>query len=260
MVRYWHSFWLVLCWLCGSLVSPAWADEPVTIATGEWAPWTGSQLKHHGFVNHLVELAFAQQEYSVKFEYYPWTRAYHLVETGALPVASYVYSSRERQKTVLYSDPVTDERIVFFVMKGSKIEVQSLDDLSNYTVGITRGNTYTDEFRRRVADGRITADTANTDLLNFRKLLTHRIDILPASLLQGYKVLRTHFDTDIAQQITVLDMPLTNTTGHLMFSREQPGAMTLQEAFNAGLQTLRDSGQYETLYNDMLEGAYDPNH
>lgn len=240
-----------------TMTNLARAESAITIATGEWAPWTGAELSHHGFVNHVVAEAFADQGYAVQFEYYPWARAYHLVEAGQKPVASYVYASGERQRTVLYSDAITEEQIVFFVLKGQPFNVTGLEDLTGYIIGVTRGNTYTDEFRQMIDDGVLKADMANSDVLNFRKLLSGRIDVLPASRLQGLKVLRNNFDPDVASQVDVLDFPLSRTTGHLMFSKEHPDAAGLKDAFNRGLAAVRASGTYDTLYNRMLEGGYD---
>lgn len=238
-------------------IQVALAGQPILIATGEWPPWTGRELHRGGFVNHVVELAFAERGHDVVFEYYPWKRAYFLAESGQTDAASYVYESDDRRQRVYYSDPITEEKLVFFVKKGADIEYEKLEDLTGYKIGITRGNTYTDEFRDLVDQQILTAEVANTDLINFKKLLFERIDIMPASALQGTKVLRSNFDEDTRRQIVMLEKPLNTTTGHLMFTRSNPRSAELLEEFNLGLEAVRSSGRYDTLFEDMLNGAYD---
>lgn len=247
---------LAVLWLLILPVSAVQAERQVVIATGEWAPWTGEDLPRYGFVNDVVERAFSHQGYQVEFQFYPWKRSYYLVDHGKVPAASYVYDSDVRREMVDYSDPITEERIVFFVEQGTQIDYDTLSDLAGLTIGVTRGNTYTDEFRKLIDEGVLSAEMVNTDLINFRKLLAGRIDALPAAELQGIQLLRQHFEPEIHDRIEVLPKPLSTTTGHLMFSRKWTNAEELLADFNTGLQHLRDTGIYERLYADMRDGAY----
>ncbi|MEJ2097738.1 MAG: hypothetical protein P8Y38_11535, partial [Deltaproteobacteria bacterium] len=56
------------------IVYSASAAEIITIATLEYAPWTGKNLKDHGFVNHVITEAFQPKGYTVKYTYLPWKR------------------------------------------------------------------------------------------------------------------------------------------------------------------------------------------
>ena len=54
------------------IVHSALADETISIATLEYAPWTGKDLKNNGFVNHVISEAFQRKAYTVKYAYLPW--------------------------------------------------------------------------------------------------------------------------------------------------------------------------------------------
>ena len=72
-------------------VSNASAEEIITVATLEYHPWTGKNLKFNGFVNHVITEAFQRKGYSVKYTYLPWKRAVTETKNGKYSALSYVY-------------------------------------------------------------------------------------------------------------------------------------------------------------------------
>lgn len=58
----------------GSAESPGQPDQTITIATGEWAPWTGRDLPYNGFVCRVVEDVFNRAGYEVDFAFSPGGR------------------------------------------------------------------------------------------------------------------------------------------------------------------------------------------
>ena len=67
------SLWTLA--LGGSLaVDSVSAEEIITIATLEYYPWTGKNLKYNKFVNHVITEAFQRKGYSVKFTHLAWKR------------------------------------------------------------------------------------------------------------------------------------------------------------------------------------------
>jgi polar amino acid transport system substrate-binding protein len=73
------------------IVDSASAEEKITIATLEYSPWTGKNLKSNGFVNHVITEAFQRGGYTVKFTYLPWKRGLTETENGKYAALSYVY-------------------------------------------------------------------------------------------------------------------------------------------------------------------------
>ena len=84
------SLWTLV--LASSLnVYNASAEEIVSIATLEYHPWTGKNLKFDGFVNHVITEAFRRKGYSVEFTYLPWKRGVIETKSGEYAALSYVY-------------------------------------------------------------------------------------------------------------------------------------------------------------------------
>ena len=73
-IRLFLSAWTVVF---GSylIFCSASATEIITISTLAYFPWTGKNLKDHGFVNPVITEAFQRKGDTVKYTYLPWKRA-----------------------------------------------------------------------------------------------------------------------------------------------------------------------------------------
>jgi polar amino acid transport system substrate-binding protein len=252
---------LVITGFFGSslFVCGAPAAEIITIATLEYSPWTGKNLKFNGFVNHVITEAFRRKGYPVKFTYLPWKRAVIETKNGDYSALSYVYLSKDREKEFYLSDPISEEKIVFFHLKSNPVkDWETLDDLKKYKFGATRGYTYTKEFWQAAESKRINVDIADSDKQNFQKLFVGRIDIFPSGLANGYSLLQKEFDVSKSHLLTYHPKPLSQTTGHLAFTRNRKNSENLLRIFNQGLAELKEVGLYDQFVADLLAGKYSP--
>lgn len=240
-----------------ALPRPARA-EVLVIATGEYKPYCGDNLPHYGFVNHVIEKAFREVGREVRFEFYPWARSFDLALSGAVQAVSYAYGAGSREREFLLSDPITHERMVVFHRKGRRMpEWNSLRDLHGNVIGVTRSFAYTDELWDLARQGVFTLNVANTDQLNFAKLLDGRIDLFIAAEMVGYRILRTRFSPNEVAVLASTAKAVVDHHGYLAFSRVAKGGEKLREEFNRGLRILKETGAYEVMYQDLLNGRYD---
>lgn len=227
-------------------------DDTIAIATGEWAPFTGEHLEHNGPVCHVVNDIFKGAGYEVSFSFYPWQRAYQILKSGDVPVSAYWYKSKERQKHGYYSDALTHETIVFYYLQNNPINNwETLSDLNGLRIGASRGNTYTDKFWRLAHEGKLSVDLADNDLKNFKKLLNGRIDIFPCSKARAYELIHKNFPEPAARTIHYHPKPLSELTGHLLFSKAHPQAKQLRQLFNDQLQRLKQQGLFDSYFHDI---------
>jgi len=252
---------LAIIGLVGSSLAAhsASAEQIVTIATLEYHPWTGKNLKFNGFVNHVITEAFRRGGYTVKYTYLPWKRGVRETKNGQFSALSYVYFSKDREKEFFLSDPISVEKIVFFHLKSNPIgDWKTLDDLKKYKFGATRGYTYTREFWQAAESKRLNVDVTDNDMQNFKKLFVGRIDIFPSGLVNGYRILQKEFNPGKSQLLTYHLKPLSNTTGHLAFTRSRQDSGNLLQVFNHGLAKLKAEGLYDQFKADLLQGKYSP--
>ena len=241
------------------LICRASAEEIITIATLEYHPWTGKNLKFNGFVNHVITEAFQRKGYSVKFTYLPWKRAVIDTENGEYSALSYVYFSKDREKEFILSDPISVEKIVLFHLVSNPIkDWKTLDDLKKYKFGATRGYTYTKEFWQAAESKRINVEVTDSDKQNFQKLFVGRVDIFPSGMVNGYSLLKKEFDVSKSHLLSYHPKPLSQTTGHLAFTRNRKNSENLLQIFNQGLAELKKEGLYDQFVVDLLAGKYTP--
>ena len=249
---------VILSYVGSSLVvNSAWAEEIITIATLEYSPWTGKNLKDNGFVNHVIAEAFKRKGYTVKYAYLPWQRGLTETKDGKYSALSYVYWSKDREKEFFLSDPISEEKIVFFHLKTRPLkDWETLDDLKDYQFGATRGYTYTKEFWEAAESKRLKVDVTDNDRQNFKKLLVGRIDIFPSGLVNGYSILQKEFNPSIPSLLSIHPKPLSKTTGHLAFTRKRKDSENLLRIFNQGLAELKKEGLFDKFRDDLLAGRY----
>ena len=76
--------------------------ESIRLTNGEWSPYLGQNLPHHGVASRIVEEAFALQGVQVQWEFYPWARALRSAEQGKSDGAAVWLRSPERDGQSLY--------------------------------------------------------------------------------------------------------------------------------------------------------------
>jgi len=246
----------MFCLIAGN----AFAEETITIVSGEYAPWTGEKLKHSGFVNHVISEAFKNEGIIATYKFYPWKRGYMETKQGNFRATSYYWKSPKHEKDFYCSDTVNVEKLVFFHKKSFQMkDWDTLDDLKDYRIGACRGYTYTKEFWEAVESKRLTVDVADNDEQNFKMMLKDRINLFPCGLVSGLSILRNLLAPELYQLITYHPKPLSETTGHLLFPRKNGAdSERLLLIFNKGLAQLKADGRYGRFTEDLLAGKYKP--
>ena len=92
------------------------ADLPVlTVATGDYEPFTSESLPEGGFVNGIVRRIVEQAGYGVEFKFMPWKRNMEATRRGIYHASSYWFYSEEREADFYHIGPIHEVRQLFFV-------------------------------------------------------------------------------------------------------------------------------------------------
>ena len=240
--------------LCRSL--PVSAQESITLTTAEYPPLNSESLKHKGLVPRIISEAFRLEGVDVVFEFNPWARAYRRSKLGQVHGTAQFYYSDERAKDHYYSDPVMDEKVVWFHLKSFPFNWKKLEDIANIKVGVLRGYTYTDPFLKAIKRNQFTIERADEPRQLFEMMLRGRIDIFPENIDIGYyKIFRT-FPDYTSVLFTNHHQPFLSAPSHLLFSRKHPESPLLLEKFNRGLRKLKESGLYDLYLEESRRGEY----
>lgn len=222
----------------------AFAGETVTVAVGEWPPYTSQHDVHAKIAQTLATEAFALEGVHTVYRYCPWKRCYVEVEEGRVDATLPWFRSAKREKAFLFSqEPLIHDKEVFFHLKSLDFHWTNFEDLKKYRVAGTLGYYDTDLLE---SEG-VPLDKVTNEELNFEKMLVGRVDLYATSLDVGYYIIHKLYDPTKAVLFTNDPKPLHEADTFVMFSRKIPNGASLRDTFDKGLRALKASGRYDEI-------------
>jgi polar amino acid transport system substrate-binding protein len=220
----------------------ATADE-IRLTNGEWSPYLGQNLPHHGVASRIVEEAFALEGVQVKWEFYPWARALRSAEQGKSDGSAVWLRSPEREQAFFLSEPVVESGYYLFHRKDQPIEWQQITDLGPLRIGGAIDYDYGQAFQQAELDGTLQVKRLSSEEQGLRMLLAGRLDVFPMDKVVAFDMLHSHFSFEARSQLSFHPQPLRSDSLHLLLSKKVPGNAERMARFNRGLKALQDSGK-----------------
>lgn len=242
--------------LLSSTSMHCFSAENIVLSTGEFPPLESESLKYYGLVPRIVAEAFRLEGIAVKFEFYPWKRAYELSKAGKVNGSVQWFYSSIREQDHYYSDPIMEEKVVWFHLKNTPFNWYSLTDLKNKKIGAIRGFTYNAEFYKAVDEKIFTVEFVTKHKQNFDKLLAHRIQVFPETIDVGFYEIQKHYPPKTAHLFTYHPKPFMTKWNYLLLPKKLKNSSFLLGKFNRGLQKLKESGQFQKYLLESRKGVY----
>lgn len=219
--------------------------DPITLTSCDWEPYTGANMPNYGFTAEIINSAMKSVGHEVSFVFYPWKRAMHETKKGRAHGLFSAYYSKDRAAAFALSEPYAYSELMLCAKKGRNIIFRSIEDLRPYRIGVVAGYANTPEFDDAQY---LLKDEAPSDLLNVKKLLENRVDLI---VVDRY-VAVYHVKNSPAIQYTVNDLsfispPLKKQPIYIMFSKAVPEYQRYVAEFNKGLENIRADGTYEEI-------------
>ncbi|MDK1289871.1 substrate-binding periplasmic protein [Pseudoalteromonas umbrosa] len=235
----------------------AYAENSINIATGEYPPFTGSQLVDDGFVNHIIRLAFATQGMQVSFVYLPWKRSFHAAKLGQFDMASYWVCESEYQKHFYCSDEIYQGELKMYFRKETPLpNWEKLKDLQPYRIGATLGYEYVPEFHKAIKNDELDVLMVSNDQLNLNMLLNNRVDLILLNETVMETLLKEQFSTEYQKLLQAHPKPFLKYRAQVLFPKVLNNSPQLRKAFNSGLQQLKESGELSKQWQRMIRGDF----
>lgn len=227
------------------LISPLSIAQKVTLtAVGDpWPVLLNPEIKQQGLLVQIVREALQTQGYELEMNFVPWSRAMVLIQKKRADLLIGAWYTEERNKYLLYSDVIFSSSIRLIKNSESDFEFEGIPSLKGKRVGTILSYQYGDEFLRHVGIERITSDNL---LNNIHNLLAGRIDLT----LDDHYVVRYMLDKHIKDwknRISLVKKPFSKKDLYLAANRSNPMFKTIIEAFNSGLEQLKEEGRYESI-------------
>lgn len=236
-----------------SLVTiPAWSNErAVQIVIEPWAPFAHAELPGGGFLTRLTQAAFEAGGRESQVHFAPWARALQEVAHGHRDVLMGLFHSEEREALYRYSEPVYEVEVGLVALRGFEREsYESLDELTEYRIGIGRGFANSPEFDAAVDEGLFDVYVATDHATHVRMLFAGRLDMIAGTVdtIRHAARLSGHSPAELL----VLQPPLKVHDIHIGVSRAIEDSEQIRDDFNDGLQRIRETGLYDEILATSL--------
>jgi len=234
---------ITLCIYLVSFNGGVYAADTLTIVTCECPPLsytldgalTGPAVEITRRIQHLIE---SHDEILVQ----PWARGYKLVQKTPNVVLFSMTRTAERDTLFKWVGPFAEKRFAFHAKKGSSIQLSTLEDAQQYSIGVMRGSN-NEEFLR--TNGFTNIENVTVEEQNVKKLLSGKIDLW-------------YTDTAMSSMMEadVTDVYTTQTSqSYYAFNSAAPDSTV--DAWQTALETLHNEGAIlEILQQYNLEALY----
>ncbi len=226
-----------------SSVPPGRAEEPVSLATLNWAPYVGRDLPNLGFTSEIVRRAFERAGYRVEITFMPWARVLRRVARGDSDAMYPAYHSAERARIFALSDPFAWSYLVFYKQVEAEIHYTRLRDLEGYRIGVVRGYVNSPAFDRAEY---LLKEPTDSDESNLQKLLRGRIDLAVIDWHTARHLLENRIPQGIGR-LEPLEPPLQVKPLYLGVSKQVPGYRSVVADFNRAISDLSSEGALEQI-------------
>jgi len=246
MKKLFVSFLLIL-----TTVISTFANEVINLSTGEWAPYTSQDSKNGQVAQTIVTEAFKLENIDVVYVYKAWEETFKMAKDvkadGTIPW----FKTKERQADFFYSKKaIIRTKTVFFHLKSLDFDWKSYDDLKKYKIGGTTGF----KAAKLLKEKGLAVQMADTEELNFKKLLKGEIDITSSSLLVGFNLINKLFPAEKVSMFTSHSKKVYPATGaFLLVSKKHPKGQEIVDKFDSGLLKLIKSGRYIKIIKESIK-------
>jgi len=234
-----------------AISSTANAAEKITLANGEWAPYLSKDLKHYGYMSHIVSEAFAEEGIEVEYVFLPWKRGFEDAKEGKFQGSLIWGYNDDRAKDFIYSDTVAELGTSLFYNKSKPIEWNEATDLKKYRMGGVIGYAYGIEELEK--QGVLKIERIGKDVGNYKKLAAGRLDIVLEDTEVGHESINK---LGMADKLAAHPKTLKSRKYSVIISKKAPNAQALVDAFNRGLKKLVDDGRYQKYLEASRRGEY----
>ena len=237
-----------------STPTPAASPEKnIRIANGEWSPYDGETLPHYGCDAWVASEAFALNNITVEYGFFPWARAYSLAASGEWDgTIEWADSDTHREDFYISRDYLSRQEWAFFYLKSTSFQFLSEEDLTGMTIGITAGYEYGPNFQSLYQSEAARFEEASSDIANFHKLLAGHINLFLMEKNAGQMILENNFSPEEVVRIDTSERAIDEFLPRILLSRALPQNESLILLFDQGFEQLKESGRYEIIMEECF--------
>ena len=238
-------------WVCSVIIglllsssASASESEPLMIASGEFAPYTSSELATGGFLTEITMRAFELGNEPANEIYLPWARGFLGVQKMHFDATFPYMKTPERELTFLFSEPLFPMAVTVFVREEEAHLYERPKDFIGQTWCLPRAYTMA-ALTPYIKQGLMTLLRSSSDKSCMEMVSKQRVTAYPMDTLIGEELLKT--DPELFSGISRLQWALAKNDYYLIMSKNHPRGREVLAAFNQGLRQLKQSPEWQDI-------------
>jgi polar amino acid transport system substrate-binding protein len=236
----------------GSSAAPVARKKPVIkLATAHFPPF---RIHEGGVLSgsdvEIVQEIFRRMGFEPEIEVAPFKRVFAMAGEGQVAAIFSLTRNPEREKVLLFSDPVSSVSDALFKRADNKLEWNSYPDLKGLTIGMSLGYSYPEQFLNAMDANIFRPDqvaSAEPELTHLRKLQQGRIDLAICEIsVCSWLIARNKAELgNLVPMKKLIAAPRPFLVG---FSKKWPDADGLRRKFNRELARYVAQGNRRTVF------------
>ena len=243
-----NALCLLLAWQGLAVAAPA-----VRLASEEWPPFVSSALPDNGLSGAYTAAVFARLGSVSSIDYFPWKRTMEVgMNDPHYAGLLAVWRTPQRETQCHFSTPIGTTMNVLAYLKEAPVNVSTLRELREESIGIVAGYSNGEEFDGLVRRGVLHVQEGVNDETNLRKLLGKRFEAMVIEKRVLRHLLASHrFTRAERERVTFAENLFHERTVHICFQRNSAG-QAQQRAFNEAARDI-DLPKFERDYLRRLD-------
>jgi polar amino acid transport system substrate-binding protein len=227
------------------LAAPLLAEEAVPVATYNWPPYVERTLEDHGLAGAVAKEALRRSGLEARFVDEGWSRALAGVEAGEYAVLAGAWRSPERERTLHFTRPFAENRIVFVKKRGGSFTFAAMEATrgQGLSLGVTADFAYSEALEAYRFEPVV---TENFVIQNLLRLQNGSIDVA----VMDAAVLDYHVTTYLGQRgdgFEASERALATYGLRLAVSAARPDGEALAQRLDEALESMADDGTLDRL-------------
>jgi ABC-type amino acid transport substrate-binding protein len=229
----------VLCLLVLPVLVTAEQPHQLHLASDEWPPFTGG-VEHAHVAMELVQTALERAGIPTEITIVDWKDVEAGIRDGEFDGSAAMWRTDRRAKTLLFSEPYLENRLVLVGRKGSDVAAKKISDLAGKRVAAVGRYAYGEQVDNAVG---VYFINSRNDQDSLDKLLAGEVDYMLVDELVA-RYLMTYQPDEASAKLEIGTTPLARRDLYFALRRDLPGADEIIAAFNDQIGTMLSDGTY----------------
>ena len=172
---------LVLLWIFLFAYIPTVQAQKITVLTEEYPPYNFTENNVvTGCATEIVQQVLKRADIAYTITSYPWARTYRLAQIEPNVLIYSIGRTKEREELFKWVGVVAPYDIFLYKVKTrTDVQVKNLEEAKRYKTGAVRDDVRAQYLERAGFAIDTSLELVAQDILNIKKLLAGRIDLIP---------------------------------------------------------------------------------